>query len=475
MSEVAKGRNERALREQAPPVSLPPESALRRPLSNEVHARPFVKLTAPERVSHLAMLTGEDGATGDYQHLVALCERYGIAPPPAETNHIILDFGDFRLKWERHTEFCSYTFLVNRRIGTDPFASPALAEVPAEWVAAMPGELLVAVNVVVEARDAPERPPDTVPPLLTTDNFAASRVSGGAATAFMDFSIDENGFGRIFVRDHGLKPRQAGRLVQRLLEIETYRMLALTALPLAHKYGRKLSDLGTQLSRIAGSIGEISNLQEERRLLSELTTLWAETERIAAETSYRFSAANAYYQLVQRRIRTLREERVEGFQTFAEFMERRMAPAMSTCEAVRERQDTLSKRVNRTSTLLRTRVDIQLEEQNVGVLHSMDKRAKLQLRLQQTVEGLSVAAISYYTVGLIGYFADGVSAFGVMVPVEIIMGVATPLVAGTAFLAMRRVRKVIERQDAAEAETAKAEAAKAEAGKAAEPRRSPPT
>lgn len=428
-------------------VALPPESGLRRPLSDEVHARPFARLRAPERATHLALFTGEEGAEEDAHHLHRLCDRYDVTPPPEGANHCILDFDDFRLKWERHTEFCSYTFFVGTPLTAELYDRPALEAVPQDWVRGIPGELLVAVNLVLEPDDAPERPPDTVPRFLSTENFAASKVSGGAATAFMDFAIDDNGFGRVYVRDHGLRPRQAGRLVQRILEVETYRMLALLALPLARRYGRELSDLGTRLSEIASHIGDISNLEEERRLLGELTSLSADAERIAAATAYRFSAARAYYALVQRRIEGLREERVEGFQTFAEFMERRMAPAMRTCEAVRERQDMLSKRVNRTSQLLRTRVDIQLEEQNVAVLNSMDKRAKLQLRLQETVETVSIAAVSYYVVGLIGYLSKGVKAVGVAVPVEITTGVAVPIVAGGVFIVMRQVRKVIERQN----------------------------
>jgi uncharacterized membrane-anchored protein len=440
----------------ASPAPLPPESAYRRELSREVHARPFVRLHAPERATHLAMQTGEDGAEADIAHLHDLCARYDVAPPPTDVNHAILDFGDFRMKWERHTEFCSYTIFVDGELPGDPFSAPAINAVPQDWIQAMPGELLVAVNLIIEPKHAAVRPPDTVPQLMTTGNFAASEVSGGAATVFMDFAIDENGFGRIYVRDHGLKPRQAGRLVQRLLEIETYRMLALLALPLARKYGRKLSDLGERLSEIAGGIGTLSNLAQERNLLAELTTLSAETERIAAETAYRFSAARAYYALVQRRIESLREERVEGFQTVSEFMERRMAPAMRTCEAVQERQVNLSERVNRTSQLLRTRVDIQLEEQNVNVLNSMDRRAKLQLRLQETVEGLSVAAITYYAVGLVDYVGKAVAAQGVPVPMDVVTGVAVPVVAGTVWIGIRKMRRMIEKQDMGASESADA-------------------
>jgi len=426
---------------------LPPEHEARRSLSAEVHARPFARLQAPQRVSHLAMMTGEDTVEQDYAHLVDLCRRYGVAPPAADVRHVLLDFGAFRLKWERHTEFCSYTVFVGGRLPAHCFDSPALEVAPADWVAAIPGDLLAAVNLVLEAPDAPERPTEQIVQAMTSPNFAASAVSGGAAVAFMDFGMDASGFGRIYVRDRRLKPRQAGRLVQRLLEIETYRMLALLALPLARTHGRALSQLGARLSQITSQIGEIQRLEDERRLLEELTRLAAEIEEIATGTSYRFAAARAYWALVQKRIRELREERVEGFQVFSEFMDRRMAPAMQTCEAVRERQETLSERVSRATELLRTRVDIVLEEQNANLLVSMDRRARLQLRLQQTVEGLSVAAITYYAVGLVNYAGKGLTASGLRVPVDIATGIAVPVVAALVWIGIRRARRMIERQN----------------------------
>lgn len=430
--------------------ALPGEYALRRRLSHEVHARPFAELAAPERASHLALLTGEDEAD-DREHLAALCRRHHLDPPPAEANHALLDLGPCRLKWERHTEFCTYTFFHAGALPDgDPFAAPALSFVPPDWLAATPGELLAAVNLVLEPREAAHRALDTVPEVLSSRNFAAAQVSGGAAVAFMDFALDDTGFARCFVRDRWLRPRQAGRLVQRLLEIETYRMLALLAFPVAREHGAVLTRLGRELTGITQTMTEIGALEDERRLLEEITTLSAQTERIAAGTQYRFSAARAYHDLVQRRIAELREERLEGYQTFTEFVDRRLSPAMATCEAVRERLDTLSRRVTRAGQLLRTRVDIEVEGQNRDLLHSMDRRARLQLRLQQTVEGLSVAAITYYAVGLVGYAAKGLKEAGAPLPVDVVTAAAIPVVAGSVWYVVRRVRRMIEGRTGAE-------------------------
>ena len=145
---------------------------------------------------------------------------------------------------------------------------------------------------------------------------------------------------------------------------------------------------------------------DEPGLLDRLTRLEAEIENRQSETRYRFSAADAYHELVQRRIEELREQRIQGLQTFREFTERRLAPAMNTCRSVAARQESLSQRVSRATRLLSTRVDLTRERQNQVLLESMDRRARLQLRLQSTVEGLSVAAVTYYVVGLIGHAAE---------------------------------------------------------------------
>jgi len=181
-------------------------------------------------------------------------------------------------------------------------------------------------------------------------------------------------------------------------------------------------------------------------LLNELTRLAASVESSASASKYRFGAAHAYHELVRNRIRDLREERIPGLQTIGEFMTRRLAPAMNTCESVAQRQDELSVRIARSSDLLRTRVDIEREHQNLQMLAQMNRRAKLQLRLQQTVEGLSVAAITYYAVGLIGYLAKAAKSMGVHLDPDIVTGISIPLVALLVALGVRHIRKSMQRE-----------------------------
>ena len=236
--------------------------------------------------------------------------------------------------------------------------------------------------------------------------------------AFTDYRIHGDGFSRLLVVDRSLAPRQAGRTVQRLVEIDTYRLLALLALPLARESTPLLARWEQELAQITKAMISAAE-QDEPVLLDRLTRLEAEIEGRASDVHFRFSAAAAYHELVLQRINDLRETRIAGLQTFREFIERRLAPAMNTCRAVSARQETLSRRVSRATQLLSTRVDISRERQNQALLESMNRRAKLQLRLQQTVEGLSVAAITYYVVSLVGYLAKGLHSAGVAINAEL--------------------------------------------------------
>jgi uncharacterized membrane-anchored protein len=184
-----------------------------------------------------------------------------------------------------------------------------------------------------------------------------------------------------------------------------------------------------------------SAVADEPDLLRRLTALQAAIEKSHSETDFRFGAGAAYYALVRRRILELREDRLPEMQTFHDFTERRLAPAMNTCASIAERQDGMSKRVDRAAQLLSTRVDMSLEQQNQALLESMNHRAMLQLRLQQTVEGLSIAAITYYTVGVVGYIAGGLAAAGLGVDPKLLVGASVPIVLLLAGFGLWRTRK----------------------------------
>lgn len=423
--------------------SLPvAEHPLRLALTNEVHARPPEALGTPVRATMLAMLSGEAAGARDRRHLESLCDWAGTARPAPDATHYSGSFGSFRLKWERHTEFSTWTVFRTGSFAI-PFGEPALSALPRDWVAGLPGDLMVGIHVAVLDSASPAPTPGQIDAAFGSDTYIGSRVAGGAATAWTDLRIHGDGFSRILVADHSMTARQAGRIVQRLLEIETYRVMALLALPLARGVLPRVGAIETDLMELTTRTTVLKDLADEREALDRLTRLSAQTEQIAAETAYRFGAARAYYGLVERRIAELRERRIEGLQTIGEFMERRLAPAIRTCEAVQARLDGLSQRVARASNLLRTRVEIAVEGQNAELLRSMDRRADLQLRLQETVEGLSVVAISYYLVGLVGYAAKAAKAAGLHVDPDAAVGLMIPVVLGFVWLGVRRLRRAL--------------------------------
>jgi len=426
--------------EQTHSMMLPTNHPLRQKLNDEVHARPPEALHAPCSISYLALFTDEAARQESWVWVRELAKRYGAPPPPEGANHYSAELGPFSVKWERHSEFTRYKFIIERE-ENPPFSAPPICAVPSELIQSLPGKLLVAANIMVTRLANGSAPDieDVSARYFGGNILVGSSVSSGAARAFTDFRIHSDGFSRILVQDISLTPRQTGRLVQRLVEIDSYRMMALLALPFAQELGPLLSAWEKELVEIT-SVMVDSGEKDEPELLDRLTRLEAAIENKRAASAYRFSAAAAYYDIVKHRISELREERIQGLQLFQEFTERRLEPAMNTCTASTARQEALSTRVSRAMTMLSTKVDVTLEQQNQAVLASMDRRAKLQLRLQETVEGLSVAAITYYIVGLVGYAAKAAKAGGVEVNPELVMGLSIPVVAGMVAYGLSRFR-----------------------------------
>jgi uncharacterized membrane-anchored protein len=425
------------------PAMLPSDHPLRLELNDEVHARPAEPLRAPSRLSYLALSSEPGQRDQEWEHFCSLARRFGQSPPPPQASHCSADCGPFRVKWERHSEFTRYVFIVEGPCER-PFDLPALQQVPQDWLAGLPGQLLVATHAALLPSPADALDYDALAARHFHGNtLVGAGIAGGAGVALTDFRI-RDGFSRLLVLDRGMTPRQAGRMFQRLFEIDTYRLMALLTLPVAHELTPWLNRAETELASISATLVEATEATEPQ-LLGRLTRLEAEIESRESAHHYRFSAADAYYALVERRIQELREVRIQGLQTFEEFVERRLVPAMSTCRSVSARLESLSQRVARTTQLLSTRVDVSRGRQNQQVLESMNRRAAAQLRLQQTVEGLSTAAITYYVVGLVGYAAKGLEELGVALSPTVVMAFSIPLVAIAALLGIRHLRRVVIR------------------------------
>lgn len=410
---------------------------LRAAILGELHARPFTAITTPSRILHFAFDTGGGKAQADRAALNAFCVERGLAAPlPAEKHHRV-QFGSTVLRWEQHSEFTTYTWEMPAQTVATPFHPDAASLATAMRLVPQPGPLLVAVDLSLVA-DAPDILPDR---LFNRASLAAARNSDGVALYATDFQPDPAGFVRILIADGGLGAERAGALVQRLIEIETYRTLALLGLPEAQRIAPSIGRIEQRLAEVTEATRGAGDLAGNRTLLDELTELAAEVETGAAKTGFRFGATRAYDDIVQQRLQTIGENKAGGLPTWSSFLARRMKPAMQTCAAIEARQANLSQKLTRAANLLRTRVDVELENQNQQLLQSMNKRTRLQLRLQTTVEGLSVAAITYYVVGLFSYVVKALHDSGKMhIEPSIVTAAFVPVAALAIWAMVRRIR-----------------------------------
>jgi uncharacterized membrane-anchored protein len=413
-------------------------------LHNEVHARPRPSVTAPLRVSHVALLRPRDSEDPP-RALVQLCLDYRLPPPVAGLRHFFGDFAAFRLKWERHGEFDDFSVYRNGIDIDRPFAEPAIEALPRGWLETLPGETIAAVHVSVladdgrwEDRDAPARAFDSTEVL-------GARVGDGAGAAYTDLRLGADGFSRFLLVDRSLTTRQTGREVQRLIELEVYRLMAMLGFSRARSVASELDSVEHALAELVGQL-ESAAVEDEPTLLRSITHLAATVERLSATSSFRFAASRAYQALVWQRGSELREERLPGMQTITGFLSRRFGPAMAYCESVSGRLQSSAERIARASSLLRTRVEIERERQNQEMLAAMSRRAQLQLRLQQTVEGLSVAAITYYATGLVGYLFKGAKGAGLAINADLATGLAVVPIALVVAFGVRHIRHSIRKR-----------------------------
>lgn len=404
----------------------------------EVHARPHPLIEAPRLLVQLSFMTGTAGGR-DHAVLAELSQRLGIAAPDRRARHHAMKWGKGTLRWERHTEFSTYLWdgpLPDGDQADDsPFGNgfsppgPVIAGIRLEirtWASQGSSKGMLEADRLVAGFDP--------------ESLCYAKVEQGMAAIATDFRQNGDGLTRMLVLDGGLSPSRAGTLAQRLIEIETYRTLCMLGLPLAQALSPRLSRIEDRLAHLTGEM-RIRESRDSHRLLAELTELAAELEAEAAASLYRFGASRAYDEIVAERLAALGEEPVPGFETWSAFLRRRVAPAMRTCRSVEARQADLSGKLSRAANLLRTWVDVEMERANRDLLASMNERARLQLRLQQTVEGLSVAAVSYYIVGLIGYLAKGAELPALRLKPETLTALAVPFVVALVWLFVRRIRR----------------------------------
>jgi len=399
--------------------------AQRQELHNELHARPSIYFSEPAHVYHLTLL--EEGST-----LERIIQRLEPSTPASRLQGLA-DLQGGRLKWERHTEFLCLTLVVPR-VASDDVWPP----LPAPLHALIDGSehlVIECSQILVESQEGWAGSTAA----YGFKDAAASRIGAGDATVWSDFRLCDNGANRILLVNHALNAYRLGRMVRRLLEIETYRMMASLGLPQAKEVASQLKEFERELTRLSDENASATG-SDARQILKSISQLSARLVRCTARARQRFSATEAYAQLVFERIAELREAHVQGCQRLGIFIERRFKPGVRYCSATQQRLEHLSVSVANLGELLQARVQVEVEEQNSSILQSLNARATTQIKIQKAVEGLSIIAISYYLLSLFKLVYEGLHQLGIgLTPREASIYLA-PLVAITLGAIAYRIR-----------------------------------
>jgi uncharacterized membrane-anchored protein len=406
---------------------------------SEVHARPFNPLSPPVRMVRFGFETNAAQLQADRENLAEFCRSRGLPAPLPQDKHHRLTLGGTTLRWEQHSEFTTYTWEIPFDPSGGPFFPLAGSLASAMKVIPQPGPVLVAIDLSIVG-DGVEKGGF----LALFDQTSLAIAENAEATALFatDFKPTPDGFLRILLVDRGMSRERTGSLAQHLLDIETYRTLALLGLPEAQRLAPSINQAERRLAEVTERMRKAGQPSDDHQMLHELTALAADVEAGAAASQFRFGASRAYEEIVAQRLQIIGERKTPGFPTWSSFLARRMTPAMRTCAAMEARQSTLSLRLARAANLLRTRVDVELEQQNQQLLKSMNQRTRLQLRLQTTVEGLSVAAITYYATALFDHLIEAAHHAGVWkYETSFATAAFIPICAVTLWLTVRRIRR----------------------------------
>jgi uncharacterized membrane-anchored protein len=428
-------------------TALPPDDDLRAILHNEVHARPTARIRLPALVVYVAVLNEGVQREDEWEHLKRLPGQDGLRLAELSSNFLRIRLGNCTLKWERHSEFTRYSIVqaLPDGAGLDATESPALdaLAVDADWLRTLPGRTVAAIKLAMVTGDIANAPAAArLGQQWLGGRSVVASIMGtyGHSIAVTAFRLRDSGFEHMLViAPASTTETRAGRISQRLLELETYRLMALRGLPAAKSLAPMLGEAEAVLADITARLENKQATDQE--LLDTLVALAAKVERANAVHQYRFSATQAYHAIVGQRIAELREKPISGTQGIGEFMQRRLTPAIATVAATAQRLAALSQRIERASGLLRTRVDIATETQNQQLLAKLTRGQELQLRLQSTVEGLSIAAISYYVMSLLYYGAKAAKVAGVPVNPDLFAGAMIPVVLWAVWTTTQRIHK----------------------------------
>jgi uncharacterized membrane-anchored protein len=410
---------------------------LRKKAVAEMHLRRWPAIPVPCLIVQWVLMIEEAAEITELEAITAHAAEIHPVENPSHRSGNLTD--RIRFSWEQHSEGSSLTLLVPRA-DAEAFLDPDADEelrTTLDWVRRLPGKIVRATRIWIAPSDS-----DAEQLLERMDLQRDELVCGlidGSIRIWSDFRLREDGFGRLVVAANGAETGDLTRAVQRLQELGNYRNRALLGLPVARECWPRLDAAERRLRDLADRVADSDERDDE--LMEALSDLSLDLAGISTAIGFRMDASKAYSQLVEARLLQLKAEPVPGFASLDDFTQRRFRPAMNTCTATTERVRELAVRAEQLSSLLRARIDTRIENQNAKLLHSMERSIAMQVRLQQLVEGLSVVALSYYLIGLLRFFFEGLPPERLPLPIEAIVGaLVIPVVLGV-WLIMRLLKR----------------------------------
>lgn len=422
---------------------LPVKHKLCDELADEIHSRSFPRIQGSVTLSQITVLHDGESKEQQIKHLQTLSSFFNVVRPHDKTSCYYQDLGDLDIRWEYHTEFSTYTFIrLNDKEA--PFQCSAWSLLPSTWCQDIPGKLIASTHVDIQ-KELPDKA--TIQQLFIGQPVASSLVAEQNAQVLASFKRAEDGFDRILVINYQLNQGQLGRLLRCLLELSSYRIVSLLSLPVSKAL---LPDIAAMEQQLADITMKLSQLEQsnigQRKLLNELSLLSAHLENLIADNQFRFDASDAYFDLVSNRLNELNEHEISGATSLTDFLNRRLNPAVRTGSSVKQRMLNMSNRIEKASDLLRTKINLGLEEQNQNLLKALNRRSHIQLRLHQLVESVSMVAISYYLIQLLSYMVIIPKSWLSIINKEQTIAFSVPIVTSAVWLTLHFLKKKWRRE-----------------------------
>lgn len=397
----------------------------------ETHARPVPPVAGPATIRRVAFMSADRGRDlALLQRQMAELAKISNRDPGAARQ---LEFArdGHTVIWEMHNEFATLTWkstlgethIWPEGIGLELHRGMAL--VSATRIDVVDDDSIDAARLAQMAENS----------------LCHSAIYAGQARIATDFVPDADRFVSFVVAARRCGAQRRGVIVRRLLEIETYRCFVLLGLPVARQVGGSVQGYEQNLAAIMSAIGEGSTPAAHQTSLEALHTLSVEVGQTVEATSFRFAATQAYGQIIAERLARLGETPIGESTTIQRYLDNRVQPALATCRAMEKRLRELGTKVQRSIELLDATITVSIQTQNQEVLDTILSTAQSQYRLQETVEGLSIIAISYYALGILGYFAEGLHG---LLPVDkpVLLTILAPVVILVVFFGIRRLRRI---------------------------------